>query len=73
MPINTIVTLELSLVTVIFEISVLELVKIACCQKSDKSARGCHILGSCVPVYEENQKKKNFATSALFISLLITY
>ena len=35
----------------IFEISVLELVKRLCCQISDKNACGCHSLGSCVPDY----------------------
>ena len=49
MPQNTILTQEFSVATMIFEISVLELVKIAMLPKSDKNARGCHILGFCVP------------------------
>ena len=55
MPQNTTLTPEFSLATMIFEISVLELDKIAmlCCQKSDKNARGYHILASRAPDYNE--------------------
>ena len=45
MPQSITLTQELSLATMIFEISVLELVKIAMLQKSGKNARGYHILG----------------------------
>ena len=42
---------ELSLATMIFEIGVLELVRIAMLPKSDKNARRCYILVPCVPDY----------------------
>ena len=51
MPQNTTLTHELSLATTIFEINVLELVKIAMSPKFNKNARGYHIFGFCAPDY----------------------
>ena len=54
MPQNTTLTQQLSLATMIFEISVLKLVKIA---MTDKNARGYHILASRAPDYWQESEQ----------------